>query len=214
MGYGILGSKFLTPITPRAEFLLGLCFCDHCIKAAGDKKEGEQFRAGVAAFLEDELPRMPTVKDSGPVNEDWLNTAFDSRLQHYLACRARSATSLYEEVVGRIRVQGAIKVESDRASKASIAQDGLIAERVNAITDRQGIGVPERVDQVKPHRQGLAADKELLANIQPEHLSSEARAKETVGKALAAGVDGFTFYNYGLIRLEQLNWIGKSLPST
>jgi hypothetical protein len=40
-------------------------------------------------------------------------------------------------------------------------------------------------------------------------MSEEAIVK-VVGEAKAAGVDGFTFYNYGLLRLEQLRWIGTA----
>jgi hypothetical protein len=87
---------------------------------------------------------------------------------------------------------------------------GLIPERANAVTDRLGIGVPSRREEVKSRRQGLRPAQELLANIQPEHVVSEAAAVDVVRRAARAGVDGFTFYNYGLIRLEQLRWIGSA----
>lgn len=209
-GYGYLGDKFLTPITPRAEFLLGLCFCDACVKAANMGGDGARFKADVAAWLQRELPRMPAPADLMPVNGDWLNTAFDNRLQHYLAARAQSATSLYEEVVRRIKQSGTTLVESDLAGPDGMPTSGLIPERVNRVTDRLGVGAPTQAEQVKARRQGLAADRQLMANIQPAHVGNEAAVIRTVGAAARAGVDGFTFYNYGLLRREQLRWIGSA----
>jgi hypothetical protein len=208
--YGFLNPKILTPITPRAEFLLGLCFCEHCVQAASKGLDAAKFKSDVAAWLTEDLAKMPTQADLAPADDDWLNTAFDSRLQHYLAARVDVASSLYEEVVQRIRSHGDIRIESDFASRAGQASSGLIPERINKITDRLGIGVPSKADQVKPYRQDVAADKRLLANIQPAHVSSEEAILGTVRAAHAAGVDGFTFYNYGLIRREQLRWIGSA----
>jgi hypothetical protein len=208
--YGFVNPKVLTPIPPRAEFLLGLCFCEHCTRAANKGLDAARFQAAVAAWLEQELPRMPTEDDNAPVDADWLDTAFDSRLQHFLAARAETATSLYEEVVAKIRAKGALRVESELATQAAMPRSGLVPRRVNKVTDRLGIGVPAAAEQVKAAREGLDADKRLLANVQPAHLRSEAEAVRTVHEARAAGVDGFTFYNYGLIRMEQLRWIGKA----
>ncbi len=208
-GYGYQGAKILTPITPRAEFLLGLCFCDACVRAADMGADGPRFKADVAAWLERELPRMPGPADRAAPDTDWLHTAFDNRLQHYLAARGRAATALYEEVAGRIRAAGAI-VESDLATAEGFPSSGLVAARANAVTNRLGVGVPSRADQVRPLRRGLAADRKLLANIQPSHAADEATLAGTVAAAVRAGVDGFTFYNYGLLRREQLRWVGSA----
>jgi hypothetical protein len=208
--YGLLGTKILTPITPRAEFLLGLCFCEHCVKAASEGMDGARFKADVSGWLERDLSRMPAKADEAPADEEWMNTAFDSRLQHFLATRAQAASSLYEDVVNSVKSYGDIRIESDFASLADMPASGLFPTRVNKVTDRLGVGVPERPDQVKPFRQDLSPDKKLIANIQPSHASSEAALVRTVRAAREAGVDGFTFYNYGLIRIEQLQWIGAA----
>jgi len=208
--YGFLGSKVLTPMTPRAEFLLGLCFCEHCVRAAGNGMDAQKFKADVAAWLQQQLPRMPGPADMAAVDESWLNTAFDNRLQHFLAARGAVATSLYEEVIRAIRSHGDIRIESDYASAAGFGDSGLVPERANKVTDRLGIGIPSRAEQGSPLRKSVTADKKLIANIQPANIGGEAMIQETVRAARRAGVDGFTFYNYGLIREQQLRWIGAA----
>jgi hypothetical protein len=208
--YGFLNAKVLTPLTPRAEFLLGLCFCQHCQKGAAEGLDTTRFRKDVADWLLDHLPRMPTAADKGPADEEWINTAFDSRLQHFLAGRLQLATSLYEDVVKRIRSFGDIKIESGLSLPEGQATSGLFPERVNKVTDRLGVGLPTRVEEVAPKRQGLSPDRKLLANVQPANVSTEDAIAQAVQAARQAGVDGFTFYNYGLLRKEQLRWIGEA----
>jgi hypothetical protein len=91
-----------------------------------------------------------------------------------------------------------------------VNKSGLIPPRIHKVTDRLGIGVPTKEDEVKPRREGLPEGRKLLANIQPSHVTSEEAITKTVQSARSAGVDGFTFYNYGLIRMEQLRWIGAA----
>ena len=208
--YGFLGSKVLTPISPRAEFLLGLCFCPHCLKAASEGLDGQKFKDDVAHRLEGDLAKMPTDEAKEPADQDWQNTAFDSRLQHYLAARADVATSLYEEIVQVAKSQQNVGVESDFASLEEMPVSGLHPGRINKVTDRLGVGVPERADQVQERRATLKGQKKLVANIQPDHVMSRDSILQTLRRTKAAGVDGYTFYNYGLIRVEQLRWIGEA----
>jgi hypothetical protein len=208
--YGFLGTKVLTPISPRAEFLLGLCFCPHCLKAASEGLETDKFKDDVARWLEGDLARMPADEGRAPADQDWQNTAFDSRLQHYLAARADVASSLYEEIVQIVKPSGVVKVESDFASLEEMPVSGLHPGRINKVTDRLGVGVPERADQVQARRATLKGQKKLVANIQPDHVKSRDSILQTLRTTNAAGVDGYTFYNYGLIRVGQLRWIGEA----
>jgi hypothetical protein len=213
-GYGFLNPKILTPLTPRTEFLLGLCFCDHCMEAAGKGLDVRRLATDVAAWLERELPRMPSKEDmAAAADEDWYDTAFESRLQHFLAARAEKASSLLEEVVRTIRAAGDIRIEAEPTSAASLARSGLVAARVNKLLDRAGIGVPSRAEEVTAARGQLRKDAKVLANLQPAHARSEDELARTVKSVCGAGVDGLTFYNYGLVRLEQLRWLGKALAN-
>jgi hypothetical protein len=208
--YGFRNPKVFTPLTPRSEFVLGVCFCEHCLRAAGEGLDAGKFKNEVAEWLKSELPKMPGPDDMAPADANWLDMAFESRLQHYLAARAETATNLFEDVVKAIKVHGNIQIESALTSQGAFASAGLGAGRVNKLLDRLGVGVPAAADQVKPRRAGLAGHQRLLANIQPNDLMSEAQAVKTVSAARAAGVDGFTFYNYGLVRQEQLRWVGTA----
>ncbi|MGV3720059.1 MAG: hypothetical protein ACO1SX_04035, partial [Actinomycetota bacterium] len=86
--YGFMNPKVFVEIAPRDEFLLGLCFCDHCTRAAGRSgMDGGRFRTAVADHLAKSLPRDPTPEEKAPPNREWWDQAFDGRLAHYLAAR-------------------------------------------------------------------------------------------------------------------------------
>ena len=88
-----------------------------------------------------------------------------------------------------------------------------LPQRLLKVTDRLGVGVPGQAAQVKARRKEAPAATRLLANVQPAHATTEAALARTVTAARKAGVDGFTFYNFGLLRLEQLRWIGAACRS-
>ncbi len=211
-GYGFMNPKIFSPIAPRHEFLLGLCFCEHCVKAAARGLDAVKFRSDVAAYLETELPKIPSPADLklSPNSPDWQNAAFDSRLQHYLNARMETATSLYEETVRLIKSFGAVPIETEFPSPGNRVRQGLVPERLLKILDRVTVGVPERAESVQAQRKNVPAGMKLLANFQPLHLPSREAAIKAVQGARAAGVDGFSFYNYGLLRMEQLRWIGEA----
>lgn len=158
-GYGFMNPKIFSPIAARSEFLLGLCFCEHCVKAGSKGMDAERFKRDVARFLEEDLARVPDPGELklSPMDPAWQNTAFDSRLQHYLAARMETATSLFEEVVAKVKSMGRIQVETEYPSSGNRFRQGLVPERVLKVIDRAGIGVPERAEQVQSFRKNTPA---------------------------------------------------------
>ncbi|MBI4530071.1 MAG: hypothetical protein HY709_00990, partial [Candidatus Latescibacteria bacterium] len=58
--------------------------------------------------------------------------------------------------------------------------------------------------------QGPVTERRVQADIRPANFTSREEMRESLRALEKAGVDGFTFYNYGLIRLEHLEWIGAA----
>lgn len=205
--YGFMNPKVFAEIAPRDELLLGLCFCDHCTRAAGRSgMDGGRFRTAVADHLARSLPRDPTPEEKAPPNREWWDQAFDGRLAHYLAVRVESATSLYEEVAGICRSRRAL-VQDTWAVDDSEVVSGLDPRRKHAMCDRFTLFTrPTAATLAEWKRQ--APGKQFLWSAQPVDAAPElpTRGKE----ALAEGIDGFTFYNYGLMREQQLAHIGAA----
>lgn len=201
--YGFMNPKVFMEITPRDQYLLGLCFCQHCVMAASRSgMDSLQFREAVAKHLRASLPLNPTPDLKVPVDQAWRDTAFDSRLAHYLATRSTTATRLYEEMTDLCHRHGTKTMDFAPDNEAVT---GLNPERVIEVGDRFCLGEPEDARRWK----AKWPNKEFLWSAEPPDTTPELEGK--CRAALAAGADGFTFYNYGLLREENLRHIGDAL---
>lgn len=210
--YGFLNPKVLSDITPLCEFLMGLCYCPHCL-AAADRAglDGERFRADVAGFLEKELARLPGKDEMTPLTDEHVNTLFDGRLSQFLQTRADVATSLFEEVVATVRSYGTTAIQTVVPTQEDLLSSGLRPDRVRPLLDRTLGGLPsERVAAaVQALRRTLPERTKILVNFHPAAMRD---ADELVSRARQyrdGGVDGYTAYNYGLLRMEHLRWLDQ-----
>jgi hypothetical protein len=205
--YGFMNPKVFMEIAPRDEFLLGLCFCEHCKRAASRSgMDGDRFRAAVAEHLTRSLARDPKPEEKLPPDREWQDQAFDGRLAHYLAARVESATSLYEQVAGLCRERKAA-VQDTWAPEGSEAVSGLDPRRKHARCDRFALFTrPTAAEVANWKRQ--APGKQFLWSVQPVDTTPE--LPQRCADAVKDGIDGFTFYNYGLLREQRLANIGAA----
>ena len=209
-GYGFLNPKVAVAIDPRHQFLMGLCFCRHCIQAAnGAGLDGEELRAEVAADLDRELRLEP---DDGQGNRDeWIEDAFDGRLESYLEARVVTATSLFEEVAAAAREGGAGVTFFGSLDRAAT---GLDRRRVLACVDAVYTSVPgppeEAAEGVQKLRDGLTPEVRLVSIVRPGGFEGEEYTRRLIESQAEAGVDGFAFYTYGQLREHHLAWIRGS----
>lgn len=105
--HGYHHERSFVPLTPMARFLLGLCFCPHCLAYAKDHEvDGTRVREFVRGELERLLNGEPSVADADAVNRDVLDTAIDGELGRSLAVRQAIITSLNAEVAEAVAAVG------------------------------------------------------------------------------------------------------------
>jgi hypothetical protein len=213
--YGFLNPKVYAEITPFCRFLMGLCFCPHCLEAADRAgMEADEFQDKVADFLEERLPRNPTAGENKPISSEIIDEAFDGGLKKYLDARAHTATSLLREVVKVIRSYGDVAIAMGMPSETSGRITGLRPEGASLLLNRVFTHPPD--DAIKMSgalaewRRSLPAEIKILAQINPEHIKGREDLSARLKACRDAGYNGFTFYNYGLLRMDQLEWIGAA----
>jgi hypothetical protein len=206
--YGFRNPKILVDIAPYHEFLMGLCFCPYCVSAAHRAGvDGEGLRRDVAAYLDRELRRDPSAEMLHADLSEPIDGAFDNRLTAFLEVRVETATSLFEQVAGTVHDAGA-DVTFFGSLEGRVT--GLDKDRVRRCIDAVYTRIPGAIDeaqqQVQRLRQGLPAGVRLISIAAPGSCVSDTR--DTLEAQAAAGVDGFAFYTYGLLRQTQIDWIG------
>ena len=208
--YGFRNPKILVDMAPYHEFLIGLCFCPHCLGAAARAGvDGEGLRTDVATYLDSELRCDPAPELLGADLAQQIDNAFSGRLTSYLEVRVETATSLFEQVAGTIHEAGT-RVTFFGSTHRQIT--GLDRDRalrcVDAVYTRIP-GTPETASQqVSLLRQDQPDDVGLVSIAAPGNSSQETR--DRIAAFADAGVDGFAFYTYGLLRQSQIDWIGAS----
>jgi hypothetical protein len=227
--HGYAHERYFVQLGSRARYLLGLCFCRHCVAAAAAQgADGDAARR----LARQELERVFAGGAEEPVDEldrDALNAELDG----YLEVRRRTVSSLAAEAAARARDEGALFAFIDPAGAtkgyatgrpvgapaASISwQLGVDPAAVARACDEvEAIGYaadPERVrlDLEAYRASGCSALSVALRPMLPDCDSSD-NLRQKISVARELGLGRVDFYHYGFMRLEALDWIREALAA-
>lgn len=200
------------------DFLLSLCFCDHCTARA--QKAGvpvDAARKTVARFIAETCERAVPERQFA----DFPDAGIDAFRAHpelhaFLAWRTEPVTSLI----------GEIKAAADPSTRIVLIDlkdawlGGVDLDAVGKLCDGAILCcynmTPEAVgDVIRIGRAILGPEKFLglgLRVFYPEVDGPEILTAR-VKNAVEAGVDGVNFYNYGLIPAKRLDWVGETVAA-
>ncbi len=208
------------PVQPEEDFLLGVCFCDHCMaraRAAGVDAGAARARAVeiLDAAFGRELPEriFPGFPAAGVAA-----FAGEAALYDYLRWRSEPVTTLVAEAraVGRAESGGRTRVLLiDFAGSWWGGVD--IAAAAAGVDGVLYCAYFQKADAVAaalaPVRTALGADRDLVVGYQLFHPNVGGR-DDLVARVRAAGeVSGLNFYNLGLVPPVRLSWIAAALSA-
>jgi hypothetical protein len=198
------------------DFLLSLCFCDHCTvraEKAGVPVEGARRSVGrfIAELCERAVPERQ-FPDFPAAGIDAFRDHPD--LHAYLTWRSEPVTSLI----------GEIKAAADPATRIVLIdlKDGWLGGVDLAAAGKLCDGAilccydmePDAVgDVIRTGRAAIGPGKFLGVGLRvfyPE-VSGPAVLAARAKAAVDAGADGVNFYNYGLIPAKRLDWVKTSV---
>jgi hypothetical protein len=233
--HGFHHERYLLPLGPRERFLLGLCFCEHCLAEA--RARGVDASA-VQRFARAELERAfdgGTAEPEGELTLPALERLAGGELGGYLAARTAVVTELVEAAARTTAEEGATLAFLDASGAIKGYDTGRPSgEPAPSIAWRLGIDVasvgraceveaiayaadPERVRlDLGAYRALLPAGAALAAALRPmppdcdaaENLAAKLRLARELG---LARVD---FYHYGLAPLTALDRIREALAAS
>lgn len=202
------------------ESQLGLCFCTHCVAAAGAQGiDAQRLKAqttdDIERYLASDIDFPPDMAEAF-----WLaDIQADGDLRRYMDFRSGVVTSLANEIRAAVRSDATVAIipsvarptggawyeGSDLAALA--ATTGIIeacfyepsAERVKS----------DLFDIVRRLR-GQGKIRGILRPSYPD-LASKGEFLAAVAALREGGVDELAFYNWGHLRPSNLAWIGEAL---
>ena len=211
--HGYAHERYFVPLGPRVRYLLGLCFCEHCLAAAGEQGvDGEAVR--LQAREEIERAFEGEVEDGQPERDE------------YAQVRERVVTSLVEEVAEAagetefefIDLSGAVKGYADGRPTGppapSIAwQLGVDVPSVaRACEGIEAIGYAADPERIRGDLEayGDAAVSVIFRPTTPDCDSPE-NLRSKVELVRERGLRRADFYHYGFMRLDALDWISAAV---
>ncbi|MBT5875060.1 MAG: hypothetical protein HOH43_16700 [Candidatus Latescibacteria bacterium] len=202
--------KIGLPIGALESFLFSLCFCDHCSDRAGTANiDAQRVRSSVAEYLDkfclDGTPSEQSIEDHVAGNEE---------LAEYVRMRAETVASLTR------MVKGAVTVPVYYLLMGNYFGSGMDHHEISRIVDRVEIlAYSPDTDQVRESirqtcNQGIAPEN-IHAGFGAYYPASpdEETLIATTEAALDEGVSGFSYYNYGIMPRQNLQWVKSAVKA-
>jgi len=207
------------------DFLLSLCFCDHCARRMATRQVEARRMAGTARRLLKEFlerggpaagaPRLDRAEEIGP----WLARSLGAKeCAGVLSVRRECVVSLVEEV--RRRVPKEVKLRamahpSPFVTGAAIG-GGLLAlgDRVDAFVLNLFHGDAVRMRaEVKSARTAATPSTRFAASLRafPPDSEDEAQFLAKVDAVRAEGIEELCVYHFGLMPRASFAWVKKAL---
>ncbi len=213
------------PTGPTVDFLMSLCFCQHCSAAARDRgldldAVRRWTRETLDAHFSDPFGAQP---DGG-----WpaVHAGADGRMPELLELRADALADLLARIAEAVRATSDVRLgEIDFGPLYQLGPDGRRWE--NGVDLERHLPL---LDEIHPtfyftdqamyvtkadeYLQVLGGERPMipaLRAILPQTASAERLAEQVL--AVAAGAAGFSFYNYGFMPLTTLDWIRDAVAA-
>ena len=230
--HGYHHERYFIDLGPKARYLLGLCFCDHCLERAGTAGvDGERVRDAVRAELEQVFDREEAVVQ-GEVDEALLAGVAAGQLDAYLRVRADTVTTLTAEAAEIAAAagtrfvfcdpSGAVKgYETGRPTGGPAAEIswrlGVDLRALGRVS--HGFAVLAYAADVDRVRLDLEAYERELSGLpvtvclrpSPPDCESVDNLAAKLALARELGLTGVHFYHYGFLRLEALDMIRAAM---
>ena len=234
--HGFHHERYFIELGPLGRYLLGLCFCEHCMAAA--HRRGVQVESLVKETrreLEHRFQSAPEREEPELVRER-VGAFAGGELSGYLETRSDTVVSLVAEAehaaaaegagFAFIDLSGAIKGYANGRPQggpapeiawqfgidvAGVADAGGQVEAIAYAAD------PERVRlDLSAYRFIVGGDRRLSAIMRPMAPDCDSAGNLAAKLAVAtdSGVTEVSFYHYGLMRLESLDLIRSALNAS
>ena len=233
--HGYHHERYFEELGVVGTYLLGLCFCTHCLAAA--------HRAGVDAemvrrFVRGELERRfggdGSSDGSAELSRDLLAAFENEQLLGYLDARVETVTSLVAEVSAVVDESTSVAFLDLSGAEKGFATGRPVGDAAPTIGWQVGIDVaslaeacdiieatgyaadPDRLSvDFDAYRPLLADPSQLGLVLRP--MSPDCRSAGNLAAKIALaqewGLERVDFYHYGFCRLRSLDWIRQSLTS-
>jgi hypothetical protein len=236
--HGYHHERLMIPVPAAARYLLGVCFCQHCMQVANRcGVDAARLRDHVREQLDRALNGESSELDDIAVEREAIAEVAGGEMAGLLEAREQVVRESVGQIVEAVRdvkpmpvvvmewsggLRGAgmgmpVPVTSapalDRAWQDGVGLSGIVSQADGIVTlgyvrDLEAF----RVD-LNAYRLAVPPGKTLAVAVRPmpPDCDSLYELSDKLGLLQAGGVDWVEFYHYALMRLQNLDWIGQAM---
>jgi hypothetical protein len=231
--HGYHHERYFEELGTIGVYLLGVCFCTHCLAAARRTGvDAEAVHRSVRDELERRLAGGEWSEGSKELTRDGLAAIGGERLLRYLDARIETVTSLATQVSAAAGAGTNVTFLDLSGAEKGFATGHPAGDAVPTIGWQMGIDVTTLVKAcdiieatgyaAEPDRLGFDLDayRHLLSDTSrlglmlrpmPPDCRSADNLVTKVALARERGLKRIDFYHYGFCRLRSLDWVRQSL---
>ncbi len=232
--HGFHHERYFVDLGASARFLLGLCFCEHCLERARQRGiDADAVQSAARERIQSAFDAPPEDEGVDGIDEDDARRLADGDLSEYLDMRAEAVATLAADIAsvvdergGRFTfmdLSGAVKgyatgrPEGDPAPTIAWRLGVDLAALAQACHAVQAIGYaadPERLRlDLSAYLEITRDDADLSVALRP--MAPDCDAADNLAEKLALcrdlGLVRADFYHYGFMRLSSLDLIRAAL---
>ena len=233
--HGYHHERSFVPLSPAIRFLLGLCFCPHCVAAMQARGvDAPALQRFVQLEVEKVFAGDPSAIEDLPVARESMGALADGELGAMLDVRSELVSSLVAEITQAIHAAGPARSIALDMSGAALGyatgaptgapaptrawEDGLDLPAVAAAAD--GMAVIAYARDLERIHGDLTAYRQLLPPGTPLNVAvrpmppdclNAAEFPPKVALIRDFGAASLDVYHYGLMRHRQLDWVGSAI---
>jgi hypothetical protein len=215
--HGYHHEKVGLPLSDMVTYLLGLCFCDSCANvAAKENVEIEKIKTYAASVVQDCFKGKAQQQ-----TENWwdeLMASCDGEFQRYIVMRKNVVTSLVAEIRAAIPQQQVIlrPIVSSKywLNERSGVDLPALKESIGEYNILAYLKLPEDVaDAVQAYQKQYSLSLPVTVGLSAMYPVTESKENlvEKVHRCKQLGIERFSFYNYSLMPMENLEWIKEAI---
>lgn len=230
--HGYHHERYFEELGSVGSYLLGLCFCRHCLDAATQAGvDAELVQRSVRDEIEKRLQDELSEDRSSEITRDSLEYIAGGQLVDYLEARTRTVTSLAERVSSNVAGRVTLTFLDISGADTSAPTGEEAAEAILNAAWRNGIditalgdvchaiaftGYEADAEHLRSHIEAYQARLRdpsrlgVLLRPMPPDCESADNLNSKVAVAESCGLERADFYHYGLSRLRALDWIRDS----
>jgi hypothetical protein len=219
--------RSFVPLSPNVRFLLGLCFCSHCVAAAPDVDVSLLQRT-----VSHRLDRVFASSDAETHEASPDDLALQELLGGYVQARERTVASLVAEIAKAVDKASRVvyldpsgatlgyatgKPATERSAVSIGWRDGIDLDRIARHVDGLGMlgyfaDAARFSRELETYLEVAPAERlEVILRPMAPDTESATQLQERVRLLRQRGVQQVSFYHYGFMRLENLDWVASAL---